>query len=132
MDVNAQGLEGVTPMMSAVSHGALPVIRTLVAKGADLELTCSKGHTALVRALLAMQQDAGIALLEAGANWRPGNLDLLRTAADVPMLRIYRALLQRARARRQAGGGGVEGKIAAARRGIKPVACGRHSFRGAA
>lgn len=77
------GLDGVTPLMLAVSHGRADVVRHLVEHGADVNRKSAHGDTPL--ALTAVEGDNTVAslLLEAGAD-----VDALHTGGGYQPLHI--------------------------------------------
>lgn len=78
-DLNIQSSGGVaprmvtkvTPLMMAAGRGLVPMIKALLANGAEVELKDREGNTALKWAVSCRKEDAALCLLlEGGAEWR--------------------------------------------------------------
>lgn len=77
-DINYQGTDGVTPLLSAINHGKEDLVVTLVNKGADLKNNYS-GETALDIAIASGLRDAVDSMLNKQAPTSQDN-DLLTRA----------------------------------------------------
>jgi ankyrin repeat protein len=74
-DVNASNSMGLTPLLGAANRGANPVIRYLVAQGAQLDVQDAVGRTALRWA-------EGVFLAAVGAEQKPETIALLKELMD--------------------------------------------------
>lgn len=100
VDLDEQDAFGNTPLSIAADKGLVPVLKALVAKGADLDaLDGDREHPQgmLVHAIRNEQEEAALYLLEAGAPWRPPRLDhcVAEGAARFGQLRLLIAVLRR-------------------------------------
>lgn len=106
-DLSARDGHGSTPLMLAAGRGLLEVVKTLVAKGVEVNVLDDDGWTALACAVDAKQEECALYLLEeASASWR-GNIrdacgmkssSVLGLAIMTRIPRVVKALVQRMRA----------------------------------
>lgn len=104
IDLNVRGPGGGTPLMLACSLPVGPVIRALVARGADVNAVDDEGASALRYAIEDFKNEAAALFLltEGGAAWedgpgRPVEQSLLCVAARKGMARVVKFILRRAR-----------------------------------
>ena len=70
-DPNAPGIQGLGPLMIAAQQCDGPVIKTLLAAGAKIDLRTPQGFTPLTMALITKHYSAADALIDAGARITP-------------------------------------------------------------
>lgn len=99
VDLDEPDAFGNTTLSIAGDKGLVPVLKALVAKGADLDaLDGDREHPqgVLVHAIRNEQEEAALYLLEAGAPWRPPKLDhcVAEGATRFGQLRLLIAVLR--------------------------------------
>ncbi len=67
-EINRQGNNDFTPLMSASEHGRKEIVEILLANGADINANDEYGKTALLLAIDKGHKDIALFLLEKGAN----------------------------------------------------------------
>ena len=94
VDINLkEPVSGWTPLMVAIIKGLGPVVAALLRKGADINATDRRGYTALVWACEASYAEAALALIEARADVRIGNLLDIRQVNTPIMKEVKEAIL---------------------------------------
>ena len=94
VDINLkEPVTGWTPLMVAIIKGLGPVVAALLRKGADINATDRRGYTALVWACEASYAEAALALIEARADVRIGNLLDIRQVNTPIMKEVKEAIL---------------------------------------